>query len=280
MLERSNVKLIAIDLDGTILNSQGVITEETKKILKRIPGEVLIVSARALDNVKEVIKGIKIKGIIYSNGSGIVLDNKIVDTNYISYNDYKKLLEVIFKNYIDMSIKVKGDRNIFVTKDNYNEVINNIEKITIKIDENYKLVSLIKKVNKFNIDIVDGKYLIITNNGVSKYRALKKFLNIKNIKLEEVMYFGNDLNDLELFKKLPLTVAVKNADIKIINEATYICSNNDEDGVAIFLRDYYFKGKQINTDNFKGGSVAEVIYDKNSNRIKKTVSIDSEGINN
>ena len=280
MLERSGVKLIAIDLDGTILNSQGVITEGTKRILKRIPGDIIIVSARALDNIKEVIKGINIKGIIYSNGSGIILDNQIVDTNYICYHDYQELLELIFKNYLDVSIKVKGDRNIFINLDNYHEIINNIEKITIKINNNYKLVSLIKKINKFNLDIVDGEYLILTNKGISKYKSLKKILHTLNIEKNQVMYFGNDLNDLELFKKLPLTVAVKNADSKIINEAAYICNSNDNDGVANFLKEYYFNNKEINIDNFNGGSVANVIYDKNNHSVKKSVSINNEGINN
>lgn len=280
MLERSSVKLVAFDLDGTILNNQGKISLKTKRTINKILGEKIIVSARTLDSIEEVISGLDVSGIIYSNGAGIISGDKNIYSNFISYNDYQLLLEIIFKNYPDLSIKVKGNINRFITKDDINEVIDKIEKITIKINENDKLIALIKKLKIFNLDVVNNEYIILTNRGVSKYLSLKKYLNIKHIKLEDVMYFGNDLNDLEIFKKLPLVVAVKNSDSKVRDVATYICGSNNEDGVAKFLIKYFNSSVENKISNFNGGSVAEVIYDKSSHCIQKNVSINNEGINN
>lgn len=280
MSERSKIKIIAFDLDGTILNDQGKLSNYTKNIISKLPVLKIIISARALDNIQEISHQLNSSGIIYSNGAGIVLDNKTLTVDYISQTNYQKLIKMLFNNYPEISIKVKGDQNIFINFENQHEVINNIEKITIKLSNYDKIISLIKKLKVFNVDVVNQEFIIVTSKQTSKYLALKKIINTKNLNLNEIIYFGNDLNDLELFKKIPLSVAVDNASSKVINEATYLCQSNNLDGVAKFLTSYFHKKVENKTSNFNGGSVADVTYDKINRCIQKSVSINNEGINN
>jgi len=282
LLKNSKIKLIAFDLDGTVLNEKKKLSEYTKNMLNKIDCLKVIVSARTLDNINEFSREIQIDGVVYSNGSGVEFNNKLLDNHYISLENYYKLIELIFNVYPNISVKVKGDKNIFINSPCDKQKINNIEKITIKFDNNNKnkLISLIKKLKVFNIDIIDDSFLIITNKYATKYNGLRKILLTQNINLDEVIYFGNDLNDLELFKKIPLAVAVNNACFEIISESTYICDSNNHDGVGKFLGEFFNNKKIRRINKFNGGSVCHVNYDKTNRCIHKEVNINNEGINN
>ena len=55
-------KLVAIDLDGTMLNQYGVVTQETKEAIQKTQEkgiEVIIASGRPIDSIKTIAKEIK-----------------------------------------------------------------------------------------------------------------------------------------------------------------------------------------------------------------------------
>ena len=68
-------------------------------------------------------------------------------------------------------------------------------------------------------------------------------LEILNIKKEETIAIGDDVNDLSMFAQVGYKVAVDNA-INIVKEnADEITLSNDEDGVALFLDKLLKKSK-------------------------------------
>ena len=69
MLKNSQIKLIAFDLDGTLLDDQKKISEYTQNILNKIDCQKIIVTTRTSASTKDVINKIKVDGIICSNGS-------------------------------------------------------------------------------------------------------------------------------------------------------------------------------------------------------------------
>ena len=63
-----------------------------------------------------------------------------------------------------------------------------------------------------------------------------KLLAIKlNVSLENIIFFGDGLNDLEIFESEVFSVAMSNALEEIKSKANDITISNDEDGVAIYL---------------------------------------------
>lgn len=85
-----DLRLIALDLDGTTLNSQGKVSPYTKKILEKALSKgilVVIASGRALSAIPEDILNIRgLKYIITSNGSSIF---ELPDSRRIYANDMK-----------------------------------------------------------------------------------------------------------------------------------------------------------------------------------------------
>ena len=72
-------KLVAIDLDGTMLNSYGIVTEKTKETIKKAQDkgvEVIIASGRPIDSIKTIAKEINSKNYFISGNGAILYDIK------------------------------------------------------------------------------------------------------------------------------------------------------------------------------------------------------------
>ena len=85
-------KLVAIDLDGTMLNQYGVVTQPTKEAILRAQEkgiEVMIASGRPIDSVKTIAKDIKSEKYFVSGNGAIIYDiqnNEIIYENPVSFN--------------------------------------------------------------------------------------------------------------------------------------------------------------------------------------------------
>ncbi len=71
--------------------------------------------------------------------------------------------------------------------------------------------------------------------GVSKEQAIKEICIQNNIPISDVMVFGDDWNDLELFYACGFPIAMGNAIPELKDIAYFITDTNDEDGVAQVL---------------------------------------------
>ena len=86
-------KMIAVDLDGTMLNSYGEVTENTKRVIKQTiqkGTEVIIASGRSIDSIKTIANEIgSTKYMIAGNGAVVydIKNDKIVYEKYIPKNN-------------------------------------------------------------------------------------------------------------------------------------------------------------------------------------------------
>ena len=67
---------------------------------------------------------------------------------------------------------------------------------------------------------------------------MKWLCDIKGIKREEIVAFGDNYNDIEMLKYAGTGVAVENAEGDVKKNADYICLRNDENGVGKFLEKF------------------------------------------
>ena len=104
----ANIKLIALDLDGTLFNTKGTITEETKKEIKRVTAygvHVVISTGRPYNGVPfEQLKGLGIDYAITTNGAAIyhIPDNRCIYENGMEFS----LVETIFRFLLEKDIHI------------------------------------------------------------------------------------------------------------------------------------------------------------------------------
>ena len=113
-------KLVAIDLDGTMLNSYGMVTESTKQVIKNTIKkgiEVIIASGRPIDSIKTIAKEIGSENYFIAGNGALIYDIKKDEIIYEKFMNKQKVLEIIkiceensisYNIYTEKTIIAKG----------------------------------------------------------------------------------------------------------------------------------------------------------------------------
>lgn len=255
-------KLISMDFDGTLLTSNKQVTEKNRKILLEYKNNKYIIvgiTARNLSSVNSVCDINMFNYLILNNGSHIYdvknrngIDIGKIDkeiqleiTNYFNdiaeYIDYVSLnryynYKKVNSNNKDYEIKINSIDEIRETIVRMNVVLKDNKEIDLHrkfIADNCKNVDVFEMIDTDNDKSI--RWLSINPKETSKFIALEKLCLTLNIKVDEVIFFGDGANDLPIISKVGLGVAMGNALEEVKQQAKEITLSNDEEGIASFL---------------------------------------------
>lgn len=142
-------KLVAIDLDGTMLNQYGIITEKTKKAISKAQEkgvEVMIASGRAITSVKRFSKEINSNKYFISGNGAITYDiknNKILYENILSKTKALKIIKICEENSIYYNVYTEN--GIIAKNLSYNTLYYYKDNLT-KPDENRTHINIVDNV--------------------------------------------------------------------------------------------------------------------------------------
>ena len=142
-------KLVAIDLDGTMLNQYGIITEKTKKAISKAQEkgvEVMIASGRAITSVKRFSKEINSNKYFISGNGAITYDiknNKILYENILSKTKALKIIKICEENSIYYNVYTEN--GIIAKNLSYNTLYYYKYNLT-KPDENRTHINIVENV--------------------------------------------------------------------------------------------------------------------------------------
>lgn len=266
-------KLIALDIDGTLLNNNREITEKTKQTIKSAISmgvKVVIATGRIIQSVKGLAKELGLQGeseYIITNNGCTIYDTKNYSLLYEKSLKDKDLKE-IYKRYKneDTTLEVhtlngvltenindhKEQINLFpemevLEKDFINDVIEDqkLIKILVKGQDEY-IARLCESVPKE----LHEKYAVVRSldhllefmyKGSSKAKGLEVLGDILDIEREEIIAIGDGINDLEMIEYAGLGVAMGNAKEEVKEIANYITKSNEDDGVAYVIERFILK---------------------------------------
>lgn len=268
-------RMVVSDLDGTLLNSKKQISENTVSILKMLKEKhihFIAASGRSDVMMKHYLNQLQYEQMVIGCDGALVKD---VSTGNIIYGDImdqevRKKLFVICKEmglqyYVFTSDALVGEDKYnerFVIHRKFNKTVPKEERIPILITKDlsqfliehpvYKIVVSHKKKgyldqvaeifkDTWNVDAIrSGKHVLaVKSRGVSKATALKKLTKIMGISMEEVIAFGDEVNDIEMLRTVGLGIAMGNTDSVVKNAANCVTSSNDADGVAEKLKELF-----------------------------------------
>lgn len=264
--------MIIVDLDGTILNSDRKVTNPTKNYLKKLKdkgyiitiatGRIYASALKATDGANFANYVISDTGAcIYDASSGLPVFNKYIESDIARqlldyYDENCRYIDICDKNLIYKYSDEAENSPVIMTTKNKNDILNNcneISHITISMKNNDYVIKLYNELKeKFNnLEIIimqdsfsDRKWIEMMSKGTSKYNSIKKLANYLGIKNEEVMAFGDGLNDIEMLEKCGYGVALENALPEVkekANDITLYDHNND--GVINYLKEYLYVEK-------------------------------------
>lgn len=273
-------KMIAIDMDGTLLTDKKEVTEVSKEAIRKASKKgikIVVCTGRIFTSAKVYAKEIGTEApIIASNGAYIREKDaeKIIYEKPIAKDKLKVLVDMAksegFFPHLFTTNTIYTEKLIFSSKSytKWNEGLPETDKVIIEIvddlnqcidesdldflkmvvmcDDIDKLLKLKQRISD-NMDVsvmssVENNFEVM-EAGISKGNGVKALAEYYGIDRSEVVCIGDNENDISMIEYAGLGVAMGNATEDLKSAADIITETNDNDGVARFIEEYILKGR-------------------------------------
>lgn len=270
-----SIKLIALDLDGTTLNDDRVISEANRKALEEAIDRgvnVVIATGRTYSALPEDV--FRIRGIQYvltSNGAIItdLREKKVIYENCIASSAVEEAVALL-KQY-DFMVEAFTEGHAYIDKSFYDHIkqtglsFRHVDYVLTTREPIAGLFDFIlehkEHIENINVNFEDQRdrarmrqvllglenttlttsfdhNLEIGGATTSKAAALQELEHVLGVKPEEMMAIGDSPNDAAMLRLAGMPVAVGNAKDEVKAAAKYVTGTNHEDGVAQAVRKF------------------------------------------
>lgn len=265
-------KLIAIDLDDTLLNTQKTISQQNENIIKQALKQnikIVLCSGRTHNAVKNYAEQLGIQGddqYLITNGGAIIetATQKIIHEQSLSNQFYRDFVDFVHKNHLHYNV-VDDKSNTYTSKetwfDKYTiaQAFENDNGLFIRepdeLPTDFKILKAIINGNKDELDAIsdlvhqtyDKDYFVVrTGEGflevfpqnVTKGSALTLLTKKLDISLEETIAIGDRDNDIPMLKIAGMGVAMGNGQPGVKKVADFVTEDNNHDGVGLAIQKF------------------------------------------
>lgn len=250
-------KLCVFDLDGTLLNQKKEILPQSYDSIERLKKhgyDITIASGRSLEMTKKYmdILGIKLP-VVLCNGAMIwhqTYTYKLpMDSNHVSKIITHAQSNKLFVHLYDidtvytekqngMIMSLHGELTEEAESLEIVENLNHVEKECYKMlipcptekerDELLELLGGMDEVHGF----VSGGAIEIVHHHASKGSGVKKVADELGYKMADVICFGDQYNDISMFEKVGLSIAMGNGVKELKRIANYVTDTNENNGIS------------------------------------------------
>jgi Cof subfamily protein (haloacid dehalogenase superfamily) len=267
------IKLMAIDLDGTLLNSQHQMTEKTEKALKSAIAQgvkVVLATGKTRFSGNKIIEalGLTTPGVYLQGLAVHYHDNSIRHQLTLNPDVARRVITFAEDRGFDV-VAYSGTRILVRAIQNGAEELHTryhepmpeavgplqnilgdtqINKLLIIKQNDPRKVTAIRWQLSMQLNAKEARLtqalsdmLEVLPPGASKGAALKTLLKEMDVKPEEVLAIGDAENDTEMIQLAGIGVAMGNASEKLKAVAEYVVASNDEDGVAEAVERFVLK---------------------------------------
>ena len=269
------VKLIALDLDGTLLLPNKTISDKNKISLMKAAQEkgiyITLATGRPYSAVKKVLEWLPcIRYAVLSNGAVVqdtrtgekIAEHLVKTKDALAFYDYavshdlivdffdqgERIVSSKWKTYIEKMDISEGAKQLLLSncmpvedQRGYLQSLSGVEKISMRCQNEEVKNQYCGKIETLFSDLKICSSLETnveaTCKGVTKASGLQELLSHLKIGKDSVMAFGDSGNDYEMLEMAGLGVAMGNADPEIKEIADQITKSNTEDGVDYMVRE-------------------------------------------
>lgn len=259
------IKLVAIDLDGTLLNSHKEISQKNKDVLAQAKAagvKIVLCTGRPLAAIEVYLETLGLRdngdysitfngGLVQKNDTGEIIEKALMPLDAV-HNLYQLAAELnvpldILSDGLVLQLPTSlENRSLYSQLNNLltfeaaelqhltaDRIYN---KAVVAIDEDY----LDEQISKIPTPFYDRYEIIKTRSnllefmpkGITKAYGISLLARDLEIKQEEIMTIGDEENDLPMIEYAGLGVAMENAVASVKALADVITDTNDNDGVA------------------------------------------------
>ncbi|MFD2629196.1 Cof-type HAD-IIB family hydrolase [Oceanobacillus kapialis] len=238
MKEKPEVKLIALDMDGTLLNSEHEVTPYTQEVIAKAMENgihVVLSTGRWLNSCYPYAELLKLTSyLVTANGGEIWTVNKeLVDQHLMDPAKMEKLWNLGVETGVNMwMISTDGVYRQTPPEDFY---AHDWLKFGCESFDKDKLDIMVKELSYMDdLELTNSLPTNVEANpkGVSKASALKLVCEKLDLSMDNIMAVGDSLNDMKMIQEAGIGVAMGNAQDAIKQAADFVTDTNNQDGVA------------------------------------------------
>lgn len=253
-LTQQCVRLIALDLDRTLLTSQKTVSDYALQTLGECQKRGIVIAfstGRSYTTSLDCARLVKPDARVLSNGAVVYVGDEVIERQVIETGRANELLASIKRVPTLRELYVETETHLYgnsreelrlpqFTYAHYSDFSEPLDSPAVYICA--RLHSA-KAAGRIEADFPDlsGVYFsdemlyTYTKRGVGKWSGVRALLAHYGISASKVAYFGDDFSDLCAMKHCGISIAVANAIDPIKETAQFMTLSNDEDGVARWI---------------------------------------------
>jgi Cof subfamily protein (haloacid dehalogenase superfamily) len=275
-------QLLAINIDGTLLRSNGRIQSGTKEAIEYVQNKevyVTLITNRNFPSAKKVAKALKLDSYLITHDGGFIgksIDSPIYQ-NRISEEKAFNMIQVL-ENYecnirliherYSVGNRMKMPRNLiakavfgsgdplfypmqFVSSlgDYLRDNPLSPTKIELYFPNDHEQSQVLKVLTE-NFDGIDIKpvekgRVEIVSKGMSKLTGLRKLCDHLGIPMGKAVAIGDSIDDKAMIEAAGLGVAMWNAPNEVKKAADWITRSNNQNGVSYMVKEHFRKQQRI-----------------------------------
>lgn len=250
-------KFLFFDVDGTLYNSNKQLPQSAKEAIfkaRENGHEIAIATGRAPFMIQNLLDELQIDTFVTFNGQYVVYKGNVIFTDQIPNEMLQKILNYGEKN--EHPFVFINDVEMIATAPNYTSISESLATLHYPypvINASYYLQRPVYQTLLFAKQHEQEQYEKEFPNvqfirwheyscdmlpaGGSKARGIQKLIEHINFPMEDVIAFGDGLNDIEMLSSVGYSVAMGNGHEKAKAVASYIAKSVDEDGIANAMKD-------------------------------------------
>ena len=251
-----NIKMIAVDLDGTLLLDDKTISDRSVSTLRKCRDMgIKVVYATARGNSAEhLVAPDLVDGCVRMNGAVAYAGDTPIHKKFMSIDDVRNFLISANKENIQIAAEHSGWTYAnFKFPDDWDPIfrsyyeLSDFRTLDIEIEKIWAMPKSEAEIEVLKTHMPNGLYLVtmrddyftmVMHEDASKSNAIAALSEYWGIKSTNIAAFGDDLNDIDMLQNCGVGVAMGNAIDEVKAVADYICDTNENDGVAKWIEEY------------------------------------------
>jgi 5-amino-6-(5-phospho-D-ribitylamino)uracil phosphatase len=236
------IKLIALDMDGTLLNDNHEITEGNRKAIKEAKDKgihVVLSTGRSFQNCSTHADELELGSYLVTVNGSEIWDEKrnLLERNLLKSDHIEWMLELA-RQHKATFWAINTERNW------HNEMPEDLHSVNwLKFGFNVNddaarelIMNELKAKGEFELTNSMPNNIEVNPIGISKAKGLQLICSRLGIEMKNVMAVGDSLNDFAMIMEAGVGVAMGNAQEAVKEAADWVTATNNEDGVAKAIR--------------------------------------------
>lgn len=241
------IKLIALDMDGTLFNDDRQISIGNREAIKEVQDRgifVVLSTGRSIMTCGEHADSLELTSYLVTVNGSEIWDEKrdLVERNIVK-SEFIQWMWELSQRHKTRFWAISTDKMWF------DEMPGDIQdrewlKFGFDIDDDDVREIILKELQEkgeFELSNSSLKNIEVNPIGINKANGLKIVCRKLGIDMENVMAVGDSLNDMAMIKEAGIGVAMGNAQEVLKEAADWVTATNNEDGVAKAIRKWVLK---------------------------------------